>query len=166
MVKLGPHYLGIKDYMYSRTMWDVSGKVIFCGRANIGRGSKVSCGKEGTITFGEDFTSTANMEIVCNKDISFGNDCLLAWDVLIMDSDLHNIKDEKGVVINPSKPVSFGNHVWIGCRNTILKGVSIASNTIISANSTITKSISDSYCIIGGNGKTTEVLKRNVNWEH
>ena len=37
MVKLGPHYLGIKDYMYSRTMWDVSGKVIFCGRANIGQ---------------------------------------------------------------------------------------------------------------------------------
>ena len=81
-----------------------------------------------------------------------------------MDTDFHHVINVEEKTINPTKPITIGNHVWIGCRSTILKGVSIADNTIISANSTITRNILESNCVIGGHGKSVEIIKRNVNW--
>ena len=82
-----------------------------------------------------------------------------------MDTDFHHILNSEEQIINFPKPIIIGNHVWIGCRNTILKGVSIADNIIISANSTITRSITDSNNIIGGHGKSVDIIKSGVNWK-
>lgn len=40
-----------------------------------------------------------------------------------------------------TKPVKIGNHVWIGTRVTILKGVNIGDGAVIAAGSVITKDI-------------------------
>ena len=80
-----------------------------------------------------------------------------------MDTDYHKIFNEKNEIINEDKPIRIGNHVWIGCRNTILKGVTIADNNVIAANSTITKSFRSSGCVIGNNN---EILKSNIGWSN
>lgn len=165
MVKFGAHGLGTQDLLYSRTMWEVMGILIIKGKANIGRGSKISVGKDAVLTLGDNFTITGDSEIICQKKISFGNNCLLSWDILIMDTDFHDVTNEKGDIVNSPKPILIGDHVWIGCRNTILKGVSIASDNIISANSTITRSIQDSHCVIGGHGKNVDIIKRGYSWK-
>ena len=165
MIRFGSHGLGTQDLLYSRTMWDVSGTLVIKGDAIIGRGSKISIGKGATLTLGGHFIITGNSEIICQKGITFGERCLLSWDILIMDSDFHHVTNAEGQIINSPKPITFGNHVWIGCRNTILKGVSIADNTIISANSTITRSVTEPNCVIGGHGKSLEIIKKNVNWK-
>lgn len=164
MVKFGVHSLGTRDTFYSRTMWDVSGTLTIGGVANIGRGTKISIGKEGILKLGDNFTITGDSEIICQHDVSFGNDCLLSWDILIMDTDFHDIMDPNKNVINNPKSVRIGNHVWIGCRNTILKGVNIADDIIISANSTITRSFTDKNTIIGGNGKDSHIIKTDIFW--
>ena len=166
MLKIGPHGLGTQDCVFSRTMWEVEGTLVVKGKASIGRGSKISIGKGATLTLGRDFMISGNSEIVCQKEITFGNDCLLSWDILVMDTDFHHILDEMGKTINAPKPISIGNHVWIGCRNTILKGVTIADNNVIAANSTITCKVQDSHCVIGGHGKSMSVIKRGVDWKH
>ena len=104
--------------------------------------------------------------IICQKNIKLGDGCLLSWDILIMDSDFHkiaNMFDSK--VINAPKDIIIGNHVWIGCRSTILKGVAIADNTVIAAGSIITKSFEGGNCVVGGSGKHVGILKENTNWE-
>lgn len=165
MVRLGPHGLGTQDLLYSRTMWQLLGTFIVKGKASIGRGSKISVGRNATLTLGKDFRITGNTELVCHKEITFGNDCLLSWDILMMDTDFHHIMNADGETINEPRPIRIGNHVWIGCRNTILKGVTIGDDNIISAHSTITKSVNESNCIIGGHGKSVEVIKRDVHWK-
>lgn len=165
MIKFGSHGLGTQDLLYSRTMWEVSGTLVVKGNVNIGRGSKISIGKNATLTLGEHFMITGNSEIICHKGITFGKHCLLSWDILIMDTDFHYVINAENQIINSPKPIIIGNHVWIGCRNTILKGVSIADNTIISANSTITRNVVESNCVIGGHGKSVEVIKKDVNWK-
>ena len=55
----------------------------------------------------------------------------------------------------------YGNHVWIGCRSLILKGVNISDNVIVAANSTISRNIDEEFVVVGSNG----VLKENVGWE-
>ena len=166
MVKLGAHGLGTQDVLFSRTMWEVSGTLIIKGKADIGRGSKISIGKDATLTLGDKFTVTGKSAIICQKEIVFGADCLLSWDILIMDTDFHPVVNEYGERINVSKPIKIGNHLWIGCRNTILKGVTIAGNNIISAGSTITRSVLIENCVIGGCGKNAGIIKNGMKWEH
>ncbi len=166
MLKIGPHGLGTQDTQYSRTMWEVAGSLVINGEASIGRGCRISIGKNAKLTLGNKFCITGGTAIICQKEISFGDDCLLSWDILVMDTDFHHILTESGHVINQPKAIKIGNHVWIGCRNTILKGVTIADNTIIAANSTITQSSDNKDCVIGGHGKGIKILKENVRWMH
>lgn len=165
LVKIGPHGLGTQDVKYSRTMWEVDGTLVINGKASLGRGSRISIGKNATLVLGNNFCITGCSCIITQKEITFGNDCLLSWDILIMDTDFHTIKNADGIIINEPRSIHIGNHVWIGCRNTILKGVTIVDNVIVSANSTITKSISEYDSIIGGVGTNVAILKRNINWE-
>ena len=165
LIKIGPHNLGTQDFKYSRTMWEVCGTLVVNGMVYIGRGTKISIGKNATLVLGDKFMISGKSDIICQKEITFGNDCLLSWDILIMDTDFHKILNKDGEIVNAPRPINIGNHVWICCRNTILKGVTISDNNIISANSTITKSISESNCAIGGNGKDVVILKRDINWE-
>lgn len=166
MIKIGPHGLGTQDMLFSRTIWELNGNLTFKGNASIGRGCKISVSNNANLTLGKDFIITGRTEIICQNEISFGDNCLLSWNILIMDTDFHKIIDSSGEVINPPKAINVGDHVWICCRNTILKGVNIASNTIISANSTITKNISQENCIVGGNGKHMYIIKEGVKWDY
>ena len=163
MVKIGPHGLGTQNTRNPKTMWEVFGKVVFKGDAVIGRGSRISVGADGVLTLGNRFRISGDSSIICQKEIYFGEDCLLSWHILIMDTDFHRIL-KTGNVINDARPVKIGSHVWIGCRTTILKGVSIGDSVVVSANSTITKSVKGSNCIIGGHGKGVEILKTDIDW--
>ena len=136
------------------------------GKAFIGQGTRINVGGQGKLIIGANFCITGDSQILCQECITFGSQCLLSWDILIMDTDWHYIFNDNDKLINPPKPITIGNHVWIGCRNTILKGVSIEDGVIISANSTITRSVSEKNCIIGGHGKTAEIIKRDVNWTY
>lgn len=66
-----------------------------------------------------------------------------------------------GEIVNNNKEIVIGNHVWIGCRSVILKGVSISDDCVIAANTTVTKSFKDSAIMIGGVNK---ILKSNIVW--
>lgn len=166
MFKFGERKLTIIDYIYDRTIWKLSGTLIIKGSVGIGRGTKINVDENATLIFGDNFNVTGNTTFVCNKEIQIGSNCLLSWDILIMDSDQHAVIDVNNNVLNPPKAISIGNHVWIGCRSTILKGVCIAHDNIVAANSTVTKSFTNSNSIIGGHGKNVEVIKNNINWRH
>ena len=165
MIKYGSSLLGSRDIKYSRAIWEINGTLIVKGELTIGQGSKICIGKNGILTIGNNLTITGETTIICYKQITVGNDCTFSWDILIMDTDFHHIMDYDGNIINPPSSIIIGNHVWIGCRNTILKGIVIADNVIIAANSVITKSILKSNVIYGGSGKKQEILKENVNWK-
>ena len=166
MLHIGNRGLEILDRKYDRTIWSCSGTLVVKGGVNhLGCGCKICIDEGGISTFGKNIMVTGNSEIVCSKDIMFGSNCLLSWDILVMDNDFHDIIDNKGQIINAPKPISIGNHVWIGCRNTILKGTRIADNTVVAAGSVIARCVKETNCIIGGVGKSLEIIKRDVKWE-
>ena len=162
MIKIGFGDVGHYDRKRSRSIWQVSGTVAFGGKASIGHGSKLSV--RGNLTLGADFNMTAESTIVCAHQISFGKDCLLSWDILIMDTDEHPIYNQEGIRTNPDKPILVGNHVWIGCKCTLLKGTEIPNNTVVAAGTLLTSAFSGKNQIVGGNPPT--ILKNNVRWEH
>ncbi len=164
LVKIGPHNVGTKDVKSARTIWECYGNLVINGKTTIGSGSSISIGKNATLTFGKDFSITGNSSIICQKEITFGDNCLLSWDIQILDSDFHKIYNTEGKHINKPKPIVIGNKCWIGARCTILKGVNINDNTIIAANSTITKSFEEKNIIIGNNNDT-RIIKKRIRWE-
>ena len=107
---------------------------------------------------------TAESTIVCAKEIRFGNDCLLAWDILVMDTDEHPLYDMESQRINPDKAILVGNHVWIGCKCVLLKGAEVPNNTVLAAGTLLKTTFAGEHQVIGGNPPS--VLKHDVSWEH
>jgi acetyltransferase-like isoleucine patch superfamily enzyme len=162
MVKIGFGEVGIFDKKHSRSILEFSGKIIFYGKANIGHGSKISVGKEGILTLGNNFIITAESSIVCFKKITFGENCLISWDCLFLDTDFHKILNENNEIINEPKEIYVGKDVWIGCRCLILKGTEIKDGNIIGANSTVAKKLENINSIYIGN--PIKCIKQNIKW--
>ena len=184
MIKIGFGDVGHYDRKRSRGIWQVSGTVSFGGKASIGHGSKLSV--RGDLKLGADFNMTAESTIVCAKEIRFGDDCLLAWDILVMDTDEHPLynrhetsrretRDSSHVPcpdsnktenerINPDKPIIVGNHVWVGCKCVLLKGAEVPDNTVVAAGTLLTSTFTGEHQVIGGNPPS--ILKHDVRWEH
>lgn len=162
MVRIGFGEKENFDFRYNRTIFKNSGEIVFKGKTKIGYGSVIS--NEGKIIIGEN-TNFTMIEFICRDEIEIGDRCLFSWNVSLMDTDHHNIflvgNDE---VINRSRKIKIGNHVWIGADVRILKGVSIADNNIIGMGSIIAQSI-DKENVIVGNKVETKILKGNVYWE-
>ncbi|MBQ8958310.1 MAG: hypothetical protein IJ057_07420 [Bacteroidales bacterium] len=162
MVKIGFGDVGHYDRKRSRTIWQVSGTVAFGGKASIGHGSKISV--RGDLKLGAGFNITAESTIVCAKEIRFGDDCLLSWDILVMDTDEHPIYNKESERINPDKPIIVGNHVWMGCKCVLLKGTEVPNDTVLAAGTMLKSACAGEGQVIGGNPPS--ILKRDVRWEH
>ena len=162
MIKIGFGDVGHYDRKRLRSIWQVTGTVTFLGKASIGHGSKLSV--RGDLTLGADFNMTAESTIVCAHKIFFGNDNLLSWEILVMDTDEHPLYNKEEVRINPDKPIVVGNHVWIGCKCILLKGTVVPDNTVIAAGTLLKHSFTGENQVIGDN--PPRIMKREVRWEH
>lgn len=160
MIKIGVQGLGIVDHRYTRTILNISGTIICGDNVFVGRGSCIEVGKGATLSLGDDFCITGRSSILCTKDIKFGNGCLLSWDILIMDTDWHSITSSEGVILNKTAPIAIGDHVWIGCRCLVLKGVTIADHVVIAANSTVTRNVLQKNIVYGD----ARILKSDIDW--
>lgn len=161
LIKFGWDGVGIFDHRRSRSIWDVEGEVIFSGPARIGHGSKISVGRQGQLILGANFTISAESSIVSHKIIRFGDNCLLSWDILVLDTDFHSITCN-GKTINEPQEILIGDNCWIGCRTTVLKGSVIPSGCVIGANALVAGQLTECDAIYGG--APAAVLKEKIEW--
>ncbi len=101
----------------------------------------------------------SNIKIRCTNKIEIGHGVAISHDVTIMDSDAHKLHLEGYV---STKPIKIGNHVWIGTRATILKGVTIGDGAVIAAGAVVTRNV-PSFCLVAG--VPAKIIKRDVSWE-
>lgn len=95
--------------------------------------------------------------IMVRKHVTIGFDCIIAWNVYITDCDWHTIKGRR-----IQEDVEIGDHVWIGCNSSILKGSKIGNNCIIGAHSLISKKIINDNSLAVGN--PIKVIANDVLW--
>ncbi len=160
MIRIGFGDVPIFDSKYSRTVMNISGEIVFKGKADIGHGSKIGCG--GNLTFGNNFTITAESTIVCDNKIIFGDDVLLSWQIQIMDTDFHKVLYNHSLS-DRDPSIIVGKHTWIGSRVIVNKGVKLPNNTVVANGSIVTKSFEEAGLLLGG--IPAKVLRTNVSWE-
>ena len=160
ILNIGMPILGFQPQS-APTTFTIKGKMNVNGKVVIGKGCAIEVGNEGILTIGNNTTITGNTTILCTQSITIGERCMISWDNLIMDTDWHNVVSaETGYIYPKQKPITIGEHVWIGCRCTILKGTTIPKDSIVASNSKTTKAIEKSNVLIGSN----TILKEGLTW--
>lgn len=104
------------------------------GGCRISYGATVEVLSDGTLD-SQFFTMNTGSVLIAAKKISLGRDVMIGRNVIVYDSDHHAIRNIDGVTVNPDAPVSIGDHVWLATNSTVLKGTSIGSGSVVSANS-------------------------------
>jgi acetyltransferase-like isoleucine patch superfamily enzyme len=129
---------------------------------SMGPGVNIIVKDNASLAIGEGtyFTSDMHLEVV--KKVEIGNDCAISWGVTIIDDNHHQLINEDGKVDSDSSEVEIGNHVWIGCNVTILKGTQIGNNCVVGAGS-IVKGIFPHNSLIAGN--PARVIKTINGWK-
>lgn len=163
-ITIGFDSVSVFDNRKARSIWDVAPKasVIFNGKAKLGNGVKINVTEGGKLIVGKSVVITANSTIICTNNIEIGDNSLLSWDILIMDSDLHKIYNQENQWINEPEKILIGDKVWIGCRSTILKGSKIPSRCVIAAGTLVSKITTIPSCIYGGS--PLRILKKDIHW--
>lgn len=110
----------------------------------------------GKLYLGSGFVNS-DTKIRCKNKIVIGDDVAISHDILIIDCNGHNIDGKKDV----GKPIYIGNHVWIGSKCIILKGVTIGDNAIIAAG-TIVKEDVPPNVVFGGN--PGRIIRGSCTW--
>lgn len=108
----------------------------------------------------------SDTKIRCKEKITIGEDVVISHNVTIEDYDGHQLYNilENGTKekLNISAPITIGDHVWIGAKATILKGVNVGDGAVIAAGSVVTSDI-PAHCLCAG--VPAKVIRENVEWE-
>ena len=137
--------------MDSQTSLEVS------GTWDIYSGFFITINDGGSIKFGSGYVNH-----FCKIDIwsalTIGDDVIIGDYVIIRDNDNHIINRNKTTVA----PLVIKDHVWIGTRCTILKGVTIGEGVVVAAGSVVTKDV-PANTLVGG--IPAKVLKKGITWK-
>ncbi len=100
---------------------------------------------------------TCNSRIMVEKSVTIGEDCIIAWDVFISDSNFHDISG-----MTKASPVSIGDHAWISHGVSVLKGAVIPSGCIVGAKSLVTTIFETENTLLAG--VPAKVMRNGVEW--
>lgn len=121
-------------------------------------------GNNCSIAIGKDVTS-GSLYMACmgqGNYITIGDDCMLSENVNIWSTDSHGIYDMKDNLLNPSKPVKIGSHVWLGKGSSVLKGATIGDGAIVGMDTMVNKDIIANTLVVGTPMRT---VKENILWK-
>ena len=111
---------------------------------------------EAVIEIGDHTFINRRSEIICKKHVKIGSHCAISWDVAIMDTDIHRIEGTA-----ETKPTVIGDHVWIGSKAIIFKGVTIGKGAVVAAGSVVSKDVPP-YTLVAG--VPAKPIKENIKW--
>lgn len=123
-------------------------KVFILPPFNVDYGYNIHCGNNVELNFG-------CIILDCGR-VTIGDNCLMAPNVQIYTAHhplnpKHRKNDENYYEL--CSPVTIGRNVWIGGQAVILPGITIGDNSVIGANSVVTKDVPANVVVAGNPAK-------------
>ncbi len=158
----GTLVLGWKEFrkskMETRLLVDTDSTLVVNGRFTIYAGADIRVLKGGELTLYDGYFNDS-VQLSCVKKVTIGKGCAIAREVLIRDTDAHQLEGQGHEV---AAEIRIGDHVWIGTRAMILKGVTIGDGAVIAAGAVVTKDV-PARCIAAG--VPAKVIREGVEWQ-
>lgn len=127
------------------------GEIIFNNSVWVGGNSSFSIGPYGLLKISGPTGSVEGLKIACYHYISIERECRIGWDVMMMDTSFHLLKNTDGSFTGSGvSPIVIGHNSWISTRCLVFPGAKIAPYTILAANSTLNKEFLESYVLLAG----------------
>lgn len=162
-LKGNPFNLGDRNYLSIGK----GAKLKIKGTCRFAKGIRLKLFSNAQLSIGNAFTANGNMTISCMSTINIGADCLVGWNVTILDNDGgHAILDKfSSIITNEPEPIIVGNHCWLSSNATLLKGTSISDSCTIGYGTIVVgKKYETKNIIIAG--IPSRIVKTDVVWEH
>lgn len=152
---------GTEEIAPQRALVNLSGgKIIFNGKCNFAEGCILGI-SGGTLTFGANFSANKNFFVSCNQEITFGQDCMLGWNVLLFDATGH-VMYKDGIQKSSYKPIHIGNHVWLCAEVHVMKGASISDGSVVGYRSLLTGKFKEPNILVAGS--PAKYVQSRINW--
>lgn len=116
----------------------------------------IKIGDKTTVSGKTQFSTIEGTQIIV------GEDCMFSSNIIVQTGDSHTILQD-GKRINTSSDIVIGNHVWVGTRTTLLKGTTVADNSIVGACALVNNKFLQRGCIVAG--VPAKVVKTDIHWE-
>lgn len=130
------------------------------GNFTMYEGAEIIIEKQATLEVGNN-TYINSSAINCGNHISIGDNCAIASNVLIQDTDYHPLNYD-GRQKPISMPIAIGNHVWICANAIVLKGVTIGDGAVVAAGAVVTKDVPANSLVTGNPAR---IIKTDVDWK-
>ena len=112
----------------------------------MGRREKIVIEKD-SLSVLKSFALSGGCYIQGCEGIHIGEGTIWSFNVSII-SQGHDLDDFSK--IPETNPIKIGKNCWIGANSSILPGVVLGNNTIVGANTVVTKSFKDGAVVIAG----------------
>ena len=152
MVQLGYRWIPIAPK--EGVIFSNRGTIIFHGRCSIGNASSIRVHQNAILEFGNNFVATHKLIVDCFQNIEFKENCRIAWNVTLMDSSQHRIKNMQNEYIGSDfAPIIIGKNNWLASGCLVLKGTNTNDFTIFAAHSILNKDYTNqpTHCLMAGN---------------
>lgn len=122
-------------------------------------------GNKQHLKWGKNTTITGGYIELCESgaSVTIGQECMIGWHISIVATDFHSVLDRTtGQVLNGPGNVVIGDNCWLGHGVRLLKNAKLPNNTIVGAETIVTKAFTEEWTALGGN--PAKIIKRDVTW--
>ena len=144
------------------------GTLALDGTVSLLRGTSVIVGPVGQLTLANGLFVNEGSRIVCQHKMDIGADCIIGYGATGSDTDEHEVLDAsaaKGRSYRDHEKVvgavSLGDHVWIGSKAIILKGVAIGNDSVVAAGAVVTHDVGAGELVAGVPARP---FRRDITW--
>ncbi len=114
---------------------------------------------EGRLVIGDYCLVCPGARISAALEIVIEDNCMIASDAYITDSDWHDIYNR--ITSGKTSPVLIKENAWIGDSAIVCKGVTIGENSIVGAGSVVTDDVPPNTIVAGNPAKVVKILNEN-----
>lgn len=117
------------------------------------------------ISVGSGISAYRDINIVAKngKNISIGDECMFAREIMVRNNDGHIILDRNTKeLLNPPEDIVIGDNVWVGMRVMILKGSVIPKGSVVGAMSMVNKKFDEENILIAGS--PAKKVRSDIEW--
>jgi len=98
--------------------------------------------------------TTINHQVCISVEcrVEIGKNCQIAGETNIFDNNSHSIhyQNHRKMTKDDVAPIKIEDHVWVGMRSMVFKGVTIGMGSVVAAGSVVTRSVPP-MTLVGGN---------------